>query len=95
MCDDEPCTILIRFKIDSNVEEFEIELVKVNEDIKDTAVTEEVEATTKVVEEAVKEAATGVATEIAKGRIDSISKVRVLTEIFGSDFNLLSDLFVK
>ncbi len=34
-CDDEPCTILIRFKIDSNVEEFEIELVKVNEDILD------------------------------------------------------------
>ena len=28
-------TILIRFKIDSNVEEFEIELVKVNEDILD------------------------------------------------------------
>ena len=36
-CDDEPCTILIRFKIDSNVEEFEIELVKVNEDILDEA----------------------------------------------------------
>lgn len=32
-CDDEPCTILIRFEIDSNVEEFEIVEVKVNEDI--------------------------------------------------------------
>ena len=31
-CDDEPCTILIRFKIDSNVEEFEIDKVLVNED---------------------------------------------------------------
>lgn len=31
-CDDEPCVILIRFKIDSNVEEFEIAYVKVNED---------------------------------------------------------------
>ena len=36
-----------------------------------------------------------VATQIANGRLDSISKVRALTEIFGSDFNLLSDLFVK
>lgn len=36
-----------------------------------------------------------VATQIAKGRLDSISKVRALTEIFNSDFNLLSDLFVK
>ena len=36
-----------------------------------------------------------VATQIATGRLDSISKVRALTEIFGSDFNLLSDLFVK
>lgn len=33
MCDDEPCTILIRFEIDSNVEEFEIIEVKVDEDI--------------------------------------------------------------
>lgn len=33
MCDDEPCTILIRFKIDSNGDEFEINQVKVNEDI--------------------------------------------------------------
>ena len=36
-----------------------------------------------------------IATQIANGRLDSISKVRVLTEIFGSDFNLLSDLFIK
>lgn len=36
-----------------------------------------------------------VATQIANGKLDSISKVRALTEIFGSDFNLLSDLFVK
>lgn len=36
-----------------------------------------------------------VATQIANGRLDSISKVRALTEIFNSDFNLLSDLFVK
>ena len=36
-----------------------------------------------------------IATQIANGRLDSISKVRVLTEIFNSDFNLLSDLFVK
>lgn len=35
MCDDEPCTILIRFKIDNNGDEFEINLVKVNEDILD------------------------------------------------------------
>ena len=36
-----------------------------------------------------------VATLIANGRLDSIAKVRALTEIFNSDFNLLSDLFVK
>lgn len=36
-----------------------------------------------------------VATQISNGRLDSISKVRALTEIFNSDFNLLSDLFVK
>lgn len=36
-----------------------------------------------------------VATHIANGRLDSISKVRALTEIFGSDFNLLSELFIK
>ena len=33
MCDEEPCTILIRFEIDKNVEEFEIVEVKVNKDI--------------------------------------------------------------
>ena len=33
------------------------------------------------------------ATEVAKGRLDSIKKVKVLSEIFGSDFNLLSELF--
>lgn len=32
-CDDEPCTILIRFKVDENIEEFEIAEVKVDEDI--------------------------------------------------------------
>ena len=36
-----------------------------------------------------------VATQIANGKLDSIAKVRALTEIFESDFNLLSDLFVK
>ena len=36
-----------------------------------------------------------IATQIANGKLDSISKVRTLTEIFKSDFNLLSDLFVK
>ena len=36
-----------------------------------------------------------IATQIANGKLDSISKVRALTEIFESDFNLLSDLFVK
>ena len=32
-CDDEPCTILIRFEIDKNVEEFEIVEVKVDKDV--------------------------------------------------------------
>lgn len=36
-----------------------------------------------------------VATQIANGKLDSIAKVRELTTIFNSDFNLLSDLFVK
>ena len=36
-----------------------------------------------------------VATHIANGKLDSISKVRALTEIFNTDFNLLSDLFIK
>lgn len=34
-----------------------------------------------------------VATDIAKGRIDSIKKVKALSEIFNSDFNLLNELF--
>ena len=33
------------------------------------------------------------ATEEANGRLDSIKKVKALSEIFGSDFNLLSELF--
>lgn len=33
------------------------------------------------------------ATEVANGTIDSVKKIRALTEIFGSDFNLLSELF--
>ena len=38
-CDGEPCTILIRFEIDSNVEEFEIVTVKVNnEELNETEV---------------------------------------------------------
>lgn len=36
-----------------------------------------------------------IATEIANSHLDSISKVRKLSEIFDSDFNLLSELFVK
>lgn len=36
-----------------------------------------------------------IATQIANGRLDSLAKVRALTDIFNSDFNLLSDLFVK
>lgn len=36
-----------------------------------------------------------IATQIANGKLDSISKVRVLTELFDSDFNLISDLFVR
>lgn len=35
------------------------------------------------------------ATEIATGHLDSIKKVKALSEIFNSDFNLLSQLFVK
>lgn len=33
------------------------------------------------------------ATMVGSGEIDSISKVRVLTDIFGANFNLLSELF--
>lgn len=36
-----------------------------------------------------------IATEIANGHLDSIAKVRKLSEVFDSDFNLLSELFVK
>lgn len=36
-----------------------------------------------------------IATEIANGHIDSISKVRTLSEIFDSDFDLISKLFAK
>lgn len=36
-----------------------------------------------------------ISTEIARGNIDSISKVRKLSEIFDSDFDLISKLFVK
>ena len=36
-----------------------------------------------------------IATQIANGKLDSIAKVRALTEIFNSDFNLLSELLVK
>ena len=36
-----------------------------------------------------------ISTQIANGKLDSISKVRALTEIFNSDFNLLSELLVK
>lgn len=35
LCDDEPCLILIRFIIDQEVEEFEINMVKVDDDILD------------------------------------------------------------
>lgn len=36
-----------------------------------------------------------IATQIANGKLDSIAKVRALTDIFNSDFNLLSELLVK
>ena len=36
-----------------------------------------------------------IAGEIANGHLDSISKVRTLSEIFDSDFDLISKLFVK
>lgn len=36
-----------------------------------------------------------IATEIANGHLDSIAKVRALSNIFDSDFNLISELFVK
>lgn len=34
-----------------------------------------------------------VATQIANGQLDSVKKIRALSEIFNSDFNLLNDLF--
>lgn len=34
-----------------------------------------------------------IATSIANGRVDSVKKIRALTDIFDSDFNLLSELF--
>lgn len=36
-----------------------------------------------------------VATEIANGHLDSIRKVKALSDIFDSDFNLLSELFTR
>lgn len=36
-----------------------------------------------------------IATDIANGRLDSIKKVKALSEIFNSDFNLLSELFSR
>lgn len=38
-CDDEPCTILIRFEVDISATEFEIVLVKVDEDVLNEAET--------------------------------------------------------
>lgn len=35
------------------------------------------------------------ATMVGTGEIDSVRKVRVLTDVFGTDFNLLSELFGK
>lgn len=32
VCDDEPCTVLIRFKVEEDMENFEITLVKVNDE---------------------------------------------------------------
>ncbi len=33
MCDDKPCNIIIRFKVDNNIETFEIAEIKVDDDI--------------------------------------------------------------
>lgn len=33
LCDDEPCSVLIRFKIEDNIEDFEIAEIKVNDEI--------------------------------------------------------------
>lgn len=34
-----------------------------------------------------------ISTQIAKGRIDSVKKIRALSDMYGSDFNFLSELF--
>ena len=52
------------------------------------AISELPEATRNVLEKMIGE-------EIANGSLDSISKVRTLSNLFNSDFNLLSSLFVK
>ena len=52
------------------------------------AIAELPEATQDVLEKMI-------GSEIANGHLDSISKVRALSNLFDSDFNLLSDLFVK
>ena len=52
------------------------------------AISELPEATQNVLEKMIGE-------EIANGSLDSISKVRTLSNLFNSDFNLLSSLFVK
>lgn len=36
-----------------------------------------------------------IAEEIASGRIDSVRKIRTLSSVFNSDFDLLSQLFIK
>lgn len=54
----------------------------------ESAINELPDATKNVLEKIV-------ATEIANGHLDSISKVRRLSDIFNSDFNLLSEIFVK
>lgn len=33
ICDDEPCTVIIRFRVEDNIEDFEILEIKVNEEI--------------------------------------------------------------
>lgn len=58
--------------------------------------TNQMESTIKELPEATKSVLERmIATEIANGHLDSISKVRRLSEIFDSDFNLLSELFVR
>lgn len=52
------------------------------------AISELPEATQNVLEKMIGE-------EIANGSLDSISKVRTLSNLFNSDFNLLGSLFVK